>query len=200
MNSHMQSMTWSRTIWAGARSTADRRRQSPGDTVGFGDVQSDVVERRSAAGGLATPLRVVGMLAFGQTFLFIVLLLFVCVRAGAATQSKAGFDMELKLSTYKTENERDPFGVQGPRAASGAVKSAAPGVLKLQGILYQATNPGAMINNRLVVLNKSTLLPTSQGEVEVKAVEITREAVVLEIGKQKVELRLGGEDREKVVD
>jgi ribosomal protein L16/L10AE len=40
-------------------------------------------------------------------------------------------------------------------------------------------------------------MQTGQGEVEVKAVTITRDLVVLEVGGQKTELRLGGTDRDK---
>lgn len=200
MNLHAQSVTWSRSMWAAPRLPADRRRQSTRDAVKSIGFPGGPVVRPVAAGGLAKPMRIVGMIAFGQTLLFIVFFLFICARAGAATQAKVGFDTELKLSTYITENERDPFGAQSAKSASGVAKSAALSVLKLQGILYQASNPAAMINDRLVVLNKPALLPTEQGELEVKAVEITRETVVLEIGKQKVELRLGGEDREKVVN
>jgi hypothetical protein len=35
-------------------------------------------------------------------------------------------------------------------------------------------------------------MQTAQGEMEVKALKITRELVVLQVGGQKMELRLGG--------
>jgi hypothetical protein len=43
-----------------------------------------------------------------------------------------------------------------------------------------------------VELNKTAKVHTAQGEVEVKAVEITHDLVVLDVGGQKIELRLGG--------
>jgi ribosomal protein L16/L10AE len=53
------------------------------------------------------------------------------------------------------------------------------------------------VNNQLVELNKPARVQIGQGEVEVKAVTITRDLVVLEVGGQKMELRLGGTDRDK---
>jgi hypothetical protein len=141
------------------------------------------------------------MLAFGQVILFLGLLLFICVRAGMGAPSNSGFHPELKLSTYTTENERDPFGFRTARGAGTTAtpvgKAVAPAALKLQGILYQASSPSAMINNQLVALNKPTVLRSEQGEITVKAVEITRESVVLELEGRKLELRLSGDERGK---
>ncbi len=64
--------------------------------------------------------------------------------------------------------------------------------LKLQGILYNAAKSSALVNDQLVELNKTAKVHTQQGDVEVKALQITRELVLLDVGGQKVELRLGG--------
>ena len=69
-------------------------------------------------------------------------------------------------------------------------------MLKLKGILYHAVHPAAIVNDQLVEFNKSVTVQTEQGAVEVKAVQITREVVLLEVGGQKVELRLGGGGRD----
>jgi hypothetical protein len=45
-----------------------------------------------------------------------------------------------------------------------------------------------------VELNKSVKVHTEQGDVEIKALKITRELVLLDVGGQKVELRLGGDE------
>jgi hypothetical protein len=58
--------------------------------------------------------------------------------------------------------------------------------------LYNKVNPSALVNDQLVELNKTAKVHTAQGEVEVKAVEITHDLVVLDVGGQKIELRLGG--------
>ncbi len=151
-----------------------------------------VVCRRTASGSLSTPLRIVGILAFCQTLVFIVLFLFICARVGAATGGKPTSTLELSLSAYTPQSERDPFGSEVPKSTGATQQLVAPDSLKLHGILYSAANPSALINDQLVELNKTARVHTAQGDVEAKALKITRELVVLEVGGQKVELRLGG--------
>jgi hypothetical protein len=127
-----------------------------------------------------------------------VLFLFLCARAGAATEGKPTSDLELNPSVYLPQNARDPFGSEVPKGADGTAvvaRLAGPGMLKLQGILYDKVNPSALVNDQLVALNKTAKVRTAEGDVEVKALEITRDLVLLEIGGQKIELRLGGNER-----
>ena len=156
--------------------------------------------RQRASGSLSTPMRIVGILAFCQTIFFFVLFLFICARAGAATGSNSAPHLGLSLSTYTTKTPRDPFGSEVPTPTDPTVVGAAHPVgaenLKLMGILYSAASPAALVNNQLVELNKPVKIQTAQGEAEVKAVVITREMVRLEVGGQKVELRLGGGERD----
>jgi len=135
-------------------------------------------------------VRVVGILAFCQSLIFLVIWLIVCATASATTKPKAEFAPELKTSAYEPTNQRDPFAKPG--VASRDVKSApgAPIMFELQGILYQTANPSAIVNNKLLTLNKIVTLTTGSAEVQVKAVEITRDTVVLEVGGQRVELQL----------
>jgi hypothetical protein len=141
-------------------------------------------------------MRVVGVLAFCQAIVFLVLFLLLCVRVGAATESKPGNSLELIPSTYVPQSARDPFGAQvaGSTDTNGAgtVTSVGDGALKLMGILYDAAHPSALVNDQLLELNRPVKMQTAQGEVEVKALKITREMVVLQVGGQKLELRLGG--------
>ncbi len=141
-------------------------------------------------------MRVVGVLAFCQAIIFLVLFLFLCARAGAATESKSGHSLELTPSIYATQNSRDPFGAQLPGSAetnrAGTVASVDAGALKLMGILYDAAHPAALVNDQLLELNQPVKMQTAQGEVDVKALKITRELVVLQVGGQTMELRLGG--------
>ena len=111
------------------------------------------------------------------------------------------FNPELSRSAYAPEALRDPFASGGVKrsgaSASDRIQAAVPAMLKLKGILYHAVHPAAIVNGQLAELNKSVTVQTEQGEVEIKALEITREAVLLEVGGQKVELRLGDGEREK---
>jgi hypothetical protein len=157
-----------------------------------------MVCRPTDRGSLSTSLRIVGILAFCQALVFVVLFLFFCARAGAATDAKSTSGLELSPSAYLPQNVRDPFGAEAPKAADGkavVARLTEPDALKLQGILYNKTNPSALVNDQLVELNKTVKVHTEQGEVEVKALEITRELVLLDVGGQKIELRLGGADR-----
>jgi hypothetical protein len=61
--------------------------------------------------------------------------------------------------------------------------------------MYHSVHPSAMVNNQLMELNKTVTMHTDQGEVTVKTLEITREAVLLETGGQKIELRTDGSKR-----
>jgi hypothetical protein len=141
-------------------------------------------------------MRVVGVLAFCQVIVFLVLFLFLCARVGAATESKSGHNLELIPSTYTTQNPRDPFGAQVAGSAdtngAGTVTSVDAGAMKLMGILYDAAHPSALVNDQLLELNRPVKMQTAQGEVEVKALKITRDLVVLQVGGQQMELRLGG--------
>jgi len=141
-------------------------------------------------------MRVVGVLAFCQAIIFLVLFLFLCARVGAATESKSGHSLELIPSTYVTQNSRDPFGAQLPGSTdtnrAATVASVDAGTLKLMGILYDAVHPAALVNDQLLELNQPVKMRTVQGEVDVKALKITRELVVLQVGGEKMELRLGG--------
>ena len=152
--------------------------------------------RATSNASLSGPLRVVGVLAFCQAILFLVLFLFLCARVGAATGSKPGNSFELVLSTYRTQNTRDPFGSQpaGSTDTNGAatVTSVGADTLRLSGILYDAHHPSALVNDELLELNRPVKVHSAQGEVEIKALKITHDLVVLQVGEQTMELRLGG--------
>ena len=154
--------------------------------------------RPSSSGSLSAPLTWVGVLAFCQAIIFLALFLLFCARAGAATEGKPAHSVELISSTYTRQNARDPFGAQVASTdtnGTGMAMSVDAGSLKLLGILYDAAHPSALVNDQLLELNRPVKMQTTQGEVEVKALKITRELVVLQVGGQKMELRLGGGER-----
>ena len=194
-----QQATWLHHEWTHAGILVDDRHPATKSSL-IPDIESQTSARRQATGNLTGPVRIVTILAFCQTLFFLVLFLFICAWAGAVTGEKPGTNLELIASSYAPQKERDPFGsgvAESAGASAKAAASAASGMLKLNGILYDRVRPSAIVNDQLVELNKLVTVHTQQGDVEVKALEITREIVLLEIGGQKVELRLGGGEPEK---
>ncbi len=136
-------------------------------------------------------LQLVGILAFVQSLVFLVIWLLLCANAGAATAPKDGFDPNLQESTYQPVKQRDPFSPGGaPVGNAAATVSAAPSDFRLEGILYQPGSPSAIVNDKLLTLGKTATIDVGGGQIQVKATEITRNRVVLEAGGQKVELFL----------
>ncbi len=198
MRSPAHPVIWTDHGWPKAgKSATDRYEAGNADRASWMEGET-MVCRPTDRGSLSTSLRIVGILAFCQALVFVVLFLFLCDRAGAATEAKSTSGLELSPSAYLPQNARDPFGSETLKATNGTVvvaRLAEPDALKLQGILYDKTHPSALVNDQLVELNKTAKVHTEQGEVEVKALEITRELVLLDVGGQKIELRLGGADR-----
>jgi hypothetical protein len=198
MKSPPQPVIWTDRAWLRAGVSIAERHEAGRDATAVGIEDEAMICRRTDRGSLSASLRIVGILAFCQALVFVVLFLFLCARAGAATEAKPKSDLELSPSVYQPQNARDPFGSETPKAGDGtaiAARLAGRDALKLQGILYNKANPSALVNDQLVELNKTAKVHTDQGEVEVKALEITRELVLLDVGGQKIELRLGGSDR-----
>ena len=201
MKLHAPPAIWTHRAWLDDGVVIEENRPATRDTSAAKAESELVVYQQAGSGSLSTSMRIVGILAFCQAIFFLALFLFLCARAGAAPESKAELRLALTPSTYTTETVRDPFGAEISRtsgtAAAGSTRTAGVEGFKLMGILYNAASPSALVNNQLVELNKPTRMQTGQGEVEVKAVTITRDLVVLEVGGQKMELRLGGTDRDK---
>jgi hypothetical protein len=188
-----QPAIWTQRAWPKADILVDERCE-PRKAAWAVEVECEmVVCRPIASGSLSVPLRIVGILAFCQTLVFIVIFLFICARVGAATADNPTSGLELNLSAYTPQSARDPFGSQVPKS-TGATQLVGTDQLKLHGILYNAANPSALVNDQLVELNKTAKVHTERGDVEVKALKITRDLVLLDVGGQKVELRLGGNE------
>jgi len=199
MKGPVQSATWAHRAWPNADESVDRRVLTGWEASATAVECAPLAARRTTGGDLSTSLRIVGVLAFCQMALFVALLLFICARAGAATTTNSTSKLDLILSTYATQTQRDPFGAESPMSVATATTGANPAgnseAFKLMGILYDPINPTALVNNEVVELNKPIKVDTGQGTVEIKALTITRDAVVLDVKGQKVELRLGGDDR-----
>lgn len=138
-------------------------------------------------------LHIVGLMAFGQSLLFLLLWLFICMSAGAAATPQKP-KPELEQSVYEPSSARNPFVKPGTPTAGAQTIGSVPLVFRLQGILYSSKRPAAMINNVLVELDKPVTITSGNVEVEVKAVAITRDTVVLEAGGQRAELRMSVPD------
>jgi hypothetical protein len=74
--------------------------------------------------------------------------------------------------------------VRGPK------REIAPAWFHLQAILVGTRGSTALINGKLLELNKSESLLTAGGELQVKLVQIGRDRIVLEVEEQKLEVRL----------
>ena len=156
--------------------------------------------RPARSGNLSASLRIVRILAFCQAIIFIVLFLFVCAWAGATTTDKSTVDLQMISSSYSPKKDRSPFGAGPVQAVDTSAKVEhviAPGLFKLSGILYDPVHPSAVVNGQLVELKKTVKIPTDQGEMEVKASQIAREFIRLEVGSQKLELWLSGHEPDK---
>jgi hypothetical protein len=156
------------------------------------------LERAASRHSISRAVRLVGVMAFAHSLLFLVIWLLVCSTAGAATTKntakKTGFNPDLQVSTFEPSSGRDPFGKVGFNSSEAKALPGAPIALQLEGILYQSSSPSAIVNGRLLTLDKTVTLPAGTGEVKVRAVEITRDHVVVEAGGQKIDLRLNSQN------
>jgi type II secretory pathway component PulC len=126
--------------------------------------------------------------------LFLIFWLLICASAGAAGAIGNQFSAELHQSTYQPVKQRDPFfKIRSPVHEVKSLPSTVVG-LQLDGILYQPTDPSAIVNGQLVTLHKIVSLNTGAEEFQVKAIEITRDHVVLEANGRRVELNLSSKN------
>ena len=137
---------------------------------------------------------VVGILAFIHSLIFLVLWLWICANAGAGTSATADFRADLRQSHYNPTQARDPFSRPGSTTAEAKAVPVSPLVFHLDGILYESANASAIVNGTLLSLNKTVSLSSGKEEVQVKAVEITRNRVVLEARGQRVELQINAQN------
>lgn len=107
-----------------------------------------------------------------------------------------GFKPEMRLSTYETKQQRDPFYRPGQRTntvipdKTGPTFVVPPSAFHLQAILYERRSPSALINNTQVEKGKTVTFLIGGTAVPAKAVEITPDRVILDVQGQKIELQL----------
>lgn len=85
MKSPAQPLIWTHREWPRESLSAAARYEAERDAVAIEMESEAMVSRRTNSDSLATSLRIVGILAFCQALVFMVLFLFLCARAGAAT-------------------------------------------------------------------------------------------------------------------
>jgi hypothetical protein len=123
----------------------------------------------------------------------------------APTNAPSDFAPRIRESTYAPEKKWDPFLPPSKRiaviASTGTVTDVTltnvqqqvvidPSWFRLQAILMDRRAPLVVVNKEVLELNKPATLQTESGALRVKAVEIGREWVILEVEGQKVEVRL----------
>jgi hypothetical protein len=145
--------------------------------------------------GTPRPLRsAVVVMAFSQMLLFLALWLWICAAAGGAPPGAAAFEPKLLSSSYTPVKTRDPFRSAGSATVDVNPAAAGPAAFRLEGILYERHDPAAIVNGQLLRLNKTVTVSTGHGEIPVRALQITRERVLLEAAGQRVELRIAAAD------
>ena len=113
----------------------------------------------------------------------------------ASAPSSATFNKpQLSSSVYQPTSSRDPMlRPGGASATTGQAKAPVAPVnfaFRLEGIHYHPTAPAAVLNRKLIYLNKPVKLTNGSTEIMITAVEITRERVVIEASGERIELRL----------
>jgi hypothetical protein len=155
-----------------------------------------VQEPGSESGALLPGMAVGVLLAFFQSLVFLAFFLLLCSRAGGATPAPSEFAPQLQVSVYNPVKVREPFRKVGQLAPDAKTLMGGSAVFRLQGILYEKGKPAALVNDQLVELNKPVAVAAGGGEIQVKAIEITRDRVVLDAGGQKIELQMNRQDAE----
>src|SRR5260221_3655877 len=128
-----QPVIWTHRAWPKTDVLVNGRCEPGQDALAVEVECEAMVRRRAASGSLSAPLRIVGILAFCQVLGFVVLFLFICARAGAATKGKPATGLELSLSDYTPQSARDPFGSEVPKSTA-PTQLVGTDALKLQGI------------------------------------------------------------------
>jgi Tfp pilus assembly protein PilP len=121
----------------------------------------------------------------------------------ASTNAPPEFAPQVRESTYAPAKKRDPFQRGGQRVTKtpNAQTSVTPqpipqkpqipaSLFRLQAIILDQRGLLAVVNGEQLELNKPVTMLVGTSEMKVKAVQIARDRVVLEVEEQKVEVRL----------
>ena len=117
----------------------------------------------------------------------------VAIVVGATTApappSNSDFQYNLNNSVYQPIVSRDPFLSRDENLALTGPKTVDTRTFHLDGFLGPANNLNAIVNGCVLSLNKPIVVKIATGHIQIKAVQITLEGVVLEVGGQHVKLK-----------
>ena len=99
------------------------------------------------------------------------------------------FHPALNTSTYQTLAARDPFLKPGENLVPTGPKTIDQKTFHLDGFLGATNDLTAIVNGWVLRLNKPVAIETATGRIQIKAVQITLEGVVLEVGGQLMKLQ-----------
>ncbi|MBM3858603.1 MAG: hypothetical protein FJ395_03010 [Verrucomicrobia bacterium] len=134
----------------------------------------------------------------------------VCVSSEPVppTNAPSGFAPQMRESAYAPQKKRDPFlrtdlvAQKKPIAEKNTVPTPPPSLppppkpeippsaFRLQACLRDRAVPVALVNGKVLELNKVVMMQIGSAEFPVKAVEIGLERVVLDVDGQRVEVRM----------
>jgi len=138
-----------------------------------------------------------------------IVLMIVTIAAGldaagsavAPANPATDFAPQMRESTYAPAKSRDPFDRPGqqvtktstsqtPIIVQAPKRQIPPAWFRLQAILLDRRSPMAVVNAELLELNKPATMRVGSYELRVKAVEVGRDRVILDVEGERVEVRL----------
>ena len=90
---------------------------------------------------------------------------------------------------YQPIVSRDPFLSRDENLILTGPKTVDLRTFHLDGFLGPANNLNAVVNGWVLSLNKPVVIETATGHIQIKAVQIALDGVVLEVGDQHVKLK-----------
>ena len=106
-----------------------------------------------------------------------------------APPSNSNFQHQLINSVYQPIVSRDPFLSRDENLILTGPKTVDLRTFHLDGFLGPANNLNAVVNGWVLSLNKPVVIETATGHIQIKAVQIALDGVVLEVGDQHVKLK-----------
>jgi len=104
------------------------------------------------------------------------------------------FPPQLNRSVYQPVVARDPFRQPGASDGPTCRKTVDSSLFHIDGLFGSTKKMTAIVNGSALSLNTPVVLDSTSGRIQVKAVKITYDGVILEIGSQRVEVKRATEN------